>query len=63
MLSGSVSPAALALVNQLSTVAEQLITGVDANGDGRVGWQQGEGGLEQAEQHMNLMKKGEGLGC
>ncbi len=67
MLPGSVSPesppAALALVTQLNTVAEQLITGVDANSDGRVGWQQGEGGLQQAEQHMNLMKKGEDLGC
>ncbi len=67
MLSGRVSPespdAASALVSQLTTLAEQLITGVDANGDGRIGWQQGEGGLEQAEQHMNLMKKGEGLGC
>lgn len=67
MLPGSVSPesppAALALVSQLKTLAEQLITGTDTNRDGRIGWQQGEGGLQQAEQHMNLMKEGEGLGC
>ena len=57
----SSASAASALVGQLNTLAEQLITGLDANGDGRTGWQAGEGGLQQAEQHMNLMKKGEGL--
>jgi len=42
-------------------VASQLIPGVDANKDGRVSWEAGEGGLEQAQAHMQLMKKGEGL--
>ena len=41
-------------------LAEQLYAGVDANEDGRVGWQAGEGGLQQAEMHMQLMLKGEG---
>lgn len=49
------------LVSQLNTLAGQLSAGVDANTDGQVGWQTGEGGLQQAEQHMGLMKKGEGL--
>ena len=49
------------LVAQLNTLAEQLVAGHDANGDGRVGWQEGEGGLAQAEQHLGLMKKAEGL--
>ena len=44
----------------LSRLAEQLYAGVDANEDGRVGWQTGEGGLQQAEMHMQLMLKGEG---
>jgi hypothetical protein len=45
----------------LNAIAQQLHAGVDANRDGTVGWQEGEGGLQQAEQHMGLMMKGEGL--
>lgn len=48
------------LVTKLNTLAEQLITGADANGDGRIGWQEGEGGLEHVEQHINLMMQAEG---
>lgn len=45
----------------LNAIAQQLYAGVDANRDGTVGWQAGEGGLQQAEMHMGLMMKGEGL--
>ncbi len=45
----------------LNSLAQELYAGVDANQDGRVGWQTGEGGLEQAEAHMQLMIKGEGV--
>ena len=45
---------------ELNTLAEQLYAGVDANEDDRVGWQTGEGGLQQAEMHMQLLLKGEG---
>lgn len=48
------APAA-ALVNQIVSLTEQLIAGADANGDGRITWEAGEGGLQQAEQHVNLM--------
>jgi hypothetical protein len=48
------------LAAQLATLCQQLTTGVDANKDGTIGWQTGEGGLQQAQQHMDLMKKGEG---
>lgn len=51
---------ASAHVADLSALAEQLYAGVDANQDGRVGWQTGEGGLQQADMHMGLMLKGEG---
>ncbi len=57
----SSASAASGLVAELNTLAEQLISGTDANGDGRTGWQQGEGGLQVAETHANLMKKAEGL--
>ena len=65
-LAGRINAATLAtqaapLVGELNTLAQQLIDGSDANDDGRVGWQQGEGGLAQAEQHLGLMKKAEGL--
>lgn len=49
------------LVQQLQTLASQLLPGVDADGDGRVGWAEGEGGLEVAVTHMGLLKTGEGL--
>ena len=49
------------LVAELDTLAQQLLAGADANGDGQTGWQEGEGGLEVAETHANLMKQAEGL--
>lgn len=52
---------ASSMVADLNTLAQQLLSGQDANGDGRTGWQEGEGGLEVAETHANLMKKAEGL--
>jgi len=57
----SSASAASSLVAELNTLAQQLLSGNDANGDGRTGWQEGEGGLEVAETHANLMKKAEGL--
>ena len=59
-LAGS-STDASALVGELNSLAQALLVGADANGDGRTGWQQGEGGLEVAQTHANLMKKAEGL--
>ena len=38
-----------------------IIKGCDANSDGTISWESGEGGLAQAEQHMGLMMRGEGL--
>ena len=49
------------LVAELNTLAQALLSGVDANGDGRTGWQEGEGGLETAQTHADLMKQAEGL--
>jgi hypothetical protein len=46
------------LVEQLEVLVEQLIAGEDADGDGSIGWQQGEGGLDHVEQHMALMMGG-----
>ncbi len=52
---------AAAKVRQFDKLVAQLGDGTDANGDGKVTWVKGEGGLGQAELHMGFMSKGEGL--
>ena len=52
--------AAAAHAPHLEMLAQQLYAGFDADKNGQVGWQAGEGGLQQAEMHMQLMIKGEG---
>jgi predicted lipoprotein with Yx(FWY)xxD motif len=47
-------------VARLNTLAQQLASGADINKDGEVGWQTGEGGLEQAQAQIQVMLKGEG---
>ena len=54
---------AATLVNQLVSLTAQLNAGFDANGDGKITWQEGEGGLQQVQEHMNLMLAGEGFGA
>lgn len=49
------------LIEQMRRMAGQLTTGVDENGDGQIGWADGEGGLDQVEQHMGFIVAGEGL--
>jgi len=55
ILAATTPAEAAALVSQLTAAVEQLIAGVDRNGDGRVSWEQGEGGLQQADEHVKLM--------
>jgi hypothetical protein len=52
---------ATALLQRLSAESQAVLFGRDMDGDGRVGWEAGEGGLRQSSQHMTLMKRGEGL--
>ncbi len=44
---------------QLQATLETMMNGTDANGDGKITWEKGEGGLEQAAQHMGFMADGE----
>ncbi len=46
------------LVTELENLAVRIAQGYDANHDGRIGWEAGEGGLQQAEAHMHLMMGG-----
>lgn len=47
------------LMTEASAAVEQLTAGVDANKDGRINWDAPEGGLQQAQQHMEFLRKGE----
>lgn len=49
------------LISELATLTANISNGLDADKNGTIGWQTGEGGLAQAETHMGLMMKGEGL--
>ncbi len=46
---------AAALVSQLASLATELTAGRDANADGKIEWKDGEGGLQQAEEHAKLL--------
>jgi hypothetical protein len=52
---------AAGLLEELTSVCDGMLNGVDADGDGRIGWQEGEGGLAQAAQHLDFLRRGEGL--
>jgi hypothetical protein len=47
------------LADELELLSDQLRNGEDVDGDGRITWQ--EGGLYQAQRHMELLLKGEGI--
>jgi hypothetical protein len=49
------------LVVEIETLTRTILVGTDANGDGTIGWEQSEGGLAQAAQHMQFMQEGEGM--
>jgi hypothetical protein len=52
---------AAALASRLGQLCRAIRYGRDANGDRVVSSIQGESGLKQAVEHMNLLKRGEGL--
>jgi hypothetical protein len=54
--------AAATLVDRLVGLTERMTNGVDSDGNGRIGWQEEEGGLAQARQHLELLLQGEGVG-
>ncbi|HEV3216362.1 MAG TPA: hypothetical protein VGZ27_11605 [Vicinamibacterales bacterium] len=49
------------LVTELEQLCVHLNAGFDANKDGQIGWEKGEGGLAQGLAHMRLMMRGEGM--
>lgn len=61
ILAASSAAAAAPQVKKMKMLAGQLLSGVDANGDGKISWKKGEGGLMEAKKHMGFMAKGEGM--
>ena len=59
VLSASAADQAAPSVQQIQELTQHIVNGTDADGDGRVSWQAGEGGVAQAKQHMDLMERGE----
>jgi hypothetical protein len=55
--SANSAAAAAPLISRIKTMSEALIAGIDANGDGKVTWKKGEGGLAEARNVMNIMMK------
>jgi hypothetical protein len=49
--------AAVSLVSQLVSLTTELTGGRDANADGKVTWQESEGGLQQCDEHARLMAR------
>jgi hypothetical protein len=49
------------MVAEIEVMTKTIMAGTDANGDGQVTWQENEGGLQQAAEHMQFMKEGEGM--
>ena len=43
------------LVSQIASLADQLVKGADLNADAKIGWENGEGGLQQAQDHVSMM--------
>ncbi len=46
---------AAGLMAQLVSLCQQLVAGRDANADGLIRWEDPEGGLQQAQEHVNLL--------
>ena len=53
---------AKAIAEEVAAITKAIVSGTDADGSGRISWQEGEGGLAQAATHLRLMKEAEGLG-
>lgn len=61
ILSSGVYNRAYPLVEQLQVLCEELTTGTDVSDDGTISLEEGEGGIQQIQQHLALMVEGEGI--
>lgn len=61
IIASSTAADAATHVTKLVELTTAIITGHDANGDGKISWKKDEGGLDVADKHMGFMIDGEGL--
>ncbi|NNF38961.1 MAG: hypothetical protein HKN71_09850 [Gemmatimonadetes bacterium] len=61
ILEAEEADAAAELMGEVVDLVTAMQDGIDADGDGRVGWQEGEGGLAQASTHLGLLRRAAGL--
>ena len=61
ILAAKSAKTAAPLVRQMVEITKELQTGRDANGDGKITWVKGEGGLGASAKHMGIMYKLEGM--
>ena len=47
------------LIGQIQSLCNELVAGLDVNADGKISWDKDEGGLQQAQDHLNLLLAGE----
>lgn len=50
------------VAEEMLSTLQAVVDGMDADGDGRTSWGEGEGGLAQAQQHLELLLNAEGIG-
>ena len=60
LATGSASRAA-GWVKAIRGLTGQIRNGVDADGDGKITWVQGEGGIAEVKKHLGFLKRGEGI--
>ncbi len=48
-------------VQEILLMVQEILDGFDADGNGKVTWHEGEGGLLEAKKHMGFMMKGESM--
>ena len=61
VLEAKSASAAVPFVREIKYLCEELLAGNDADGDGKITWQENEGGLDQSRAHMGFMMTGEGI--
>ena len=59
ILRAKTADAAALPARKLQVVTLRLRAGYDANGDGQITWEKGEGGLDASTKHMGIMRNGE----
>jgi hypothetical protein len=61
VLAAETAEAAAAPAQRIAELARIILEGTDADGDGQVSWQQNEGGIAQARQHLSILLEAEGI--